>query len=172
MPDLLFVGAGALAVLFAGLLLFQRTLLRSAMCLWVVLLQSAILFAASGSPLLGLLQFLLYAGAIMVLVVVAILSSPRRLERLVADTGLPRWLWAAGLSAPFALTGALALWGAPWTMTAAPGGLDRELASVLFGRYAVITAALGALILLAALAAVPAARGGAAADERRGSVRP
>jgi NADH:ubiquinone oxidoreductase subunit 6 (subunit J) len=148
--------AGAAAVAFALFALVQRSLYGTAICLLVVLLQVALLFLLMGAQLLGFLQVLVYAGAIMVLLVVASMSSPARLEELWARLALPR-AWAWGGFAVLALELGLFL---RWAPAGAPFlGVTRELearmAGILFGPHAVLTELVGALILVAALAALP-----------------
>lgn len=163
---------GGLAVVFAVLALFQRTLYGSAICLLVVLLQVAGIFFAAGAQLLALMQVLVYAGAIMVLIVVAVMAAPPKLDRL----------WAGFQAPPFAAALVLLVLGVEFYLVLIHGqkplppaaemstvGLEREMASLLFGRYALATELVGVLVLVAALAVVPAAleRGNAASRLRR-----
>jgi NADH-quinone oxidoreductase subunit J len=144
----------AAAILFAVLALFQRSLYGSALCLLVVLLQVAALYFLLGARLLGLLQVLIYAGAVMVLIVIAVMASAPRVEKLWAD-GPPRSLAWVALAVP--LLELLVL--APLARDAAPAlppaaALERGTALLLFGPYAPLTEALGLLVLVAALAVV------------------
>ena len=130
------------------------------MCLLLVLLQVAAIFFSIGAQLLGLMQVLIYAGAIMVLIVVAIMSAPPRLERLWAGYQAPAG-WAAAilamLAAEFGLI--LVMGGAPLppdALAVSAARLEREMAALLFGPSALVTEVVGLLILVAALAVVPA----------------
>lgn len=151
---------GGLAVVFAVLALFQRTLYGSAICLLVVLLQVAGIFFVTGAQLLALMQVLVYAGAIMVLIVVAIMAAPPKLDRL----------WAGYQAPPLAAALVLVVLGIEFYLILIHGqrplppaaemssaGLEREMAALLFGRYALATELVGVLVLVAALAVVPAA---------------
>ncbi|OGS38934.1 MAG: hypothetical protein A2506_05835 [Elusimicrobia bacterium RIFOXYD12_FULL_66_9] len=150
--------AGAVAVVFAGVMLFHRSLYVSAVCLLVVLLQTGVIFLLRGAPLLGLIQVMVYAGAVMVLVVVTIMASgggagdaPR-----FADFSFPRWLAFLGLAAAL-LEGALTLRGlgsAPVMVAAAPG-LSAAFGQALFTSYALATEAVTLLMFLASLAIAP-----------------
>ncbi|MBI4348041.1 MAG: NADH-quinone oxidoreductase subunit J [Elusimicrobia bacterium] len=148
---------GIFAVIFALLLLFQRTLYGSAMCLLLVLLQVAAMFFAMGAQLLGLMQVLVYAGAIMVLIVVAVMSAPPKLLKL----------WAGYEAPPAAATLVLAMLGAEFALvlfagSPLPGGepslsaarLEREMAAFLFGPGALVTEVVGLLVLVASLSVV------------------
>lgn len=149
--------AGALGGIFALLMLFQATLYASALCLLVVLMQVAAIFYLLGAPLLGFLQVMIYAGAIMVLVVVTVMATPEKLEGLWCGLTMPRPLAFGVLAAAAAEIAVLALSAAggtpmgelpPWP------SLQTELAGILFGRYAVLTEALAVMIFVAALAVV------------------
>lgn len=149
---------GGLAALFAVLMLFQRTLYGSALCLLLVLLQVAGIFFAIGAQLLALMQVLVYAGAIMVLIVIAVMAAPPRLERLWAARRAPPALSAlvlVVLAVEFLLVivvGGPAL--PPVESTVGALRLEREMAGALFGRFAPVTEAVGVLLLVAALAVV------------------
>lgn len=160
MRDTALLLAGAAAALFALLMLVQRTLYGSAVCLLVVLLQAAAMFYLLGAPLLGFLQVMIYAGAIMVMIVVAIMATPPRLRALWSESALPRpaaLLLLAAVTLEFLSLGLPASTSLsvnsvealpPWP------GLELELAAALFGPFALYTEALGILVFLAALAVV------------------
>ena len=149
---------GGCAVLFAVLALFQRSLYASAMCLLAVLLQVAAVYFLIGARLLGLLQILVYAGAVMVLLVVAVMASPPRLSKLWAQ-GPPKWLaWLAVLLPAVELLAILrSSSGAPVLLRAAPD-IERRMAALLFGPYAPLTEAAGLLVLVAALSVLKESR--------------
>lgn len=151
--------AGAIAVAFAGLMAFQRSLYSAAICLLVVLLQTAAFFFLSGAPLLAFLQIMIYAGAIMVMVIITIMAAPAPAERRSPS------LWAGPV-----LTGALGLAFAGMVLALVrrgslpAGGLgagltvQTALGPVLFGPYAPATEAVTLLMLLASLALVSRAK--------------
>lgn len=147
--------AGAIAVIFAGLMLFQRSLYACALCLLFVLMQTSLLFLLAGAPLLAFLQIMIYAGAVMVLVVVTIMAAPGPAagggwSRLA----IPRPLAVAGLLLPIAelavvsARGGLGQAGALGSAMAA----QTRIGPILFGPYAVATEAVGILMLLSGLA--------------------
>lgn len=150
--------AGAVAVAFAGVMLLHRSLYVSAVCLLVVLLQTGVIFLLRGAPLLGLIQVMVYAGAVMVLVVVTIMASggAAGAQSRFADFSFPRWLAFLGLAAA-ALEVALTLKGtgaAPALVAAAPG-LGEAFGQALFTSYALATEAVTLLMFLSALAIAP-----------------
>lgn len=76
-----FVLAG-LSVIFSLAVVFQRNPVYSAMALVVTLFLVAILFLTLEAPMVGFLQILVYAGAIMILFLfVIMLLNPGALER-------------------------------------------------------------------------------------------
>ncbi|MFI5348455.1 MAG: NADH-quinone oxidoreductase subunit J [Elusimicrobiota bacterium] len=152
--------AGAVAVAFAGVMLFNRSLYVSAVCLLVVLLQTGLIFLLRGAALLGFLQVMVYAGAVMVLVVITIMATggePGADFSRFADFSFPRWLAILGLAAAaaeIALT--LGVGGASNAPVApADAALTAVFASTLFNSYSLATEAVTLLMFLAALAVLP-----------------
>lgn len=146
--------AGVVAVFFAGVMFFHRSLYVSAVSLLVVLLQTAVLFLLCGSPLLGLLQVMIYAGAVMVLVVVTIMAAGSEGERF-ADFSFPRPLAWLGLIAAVAETALILSRGSAPAAAAVDPALQIQLGAVLFKPYALATEAVTLLMFLAALAIAP-----------------
>lgn len=146
--------AGVVAFFFAGVMLMHRSLYVSAVSLLVVLLQTAFLFLLCGSPLLGLLQVMIYAGAVMVLVVVTIMAAGSEGERF-ADFSFPRPLAWFGLIAAVAETALLLSRGTAPAAVAVDPALQIQLGATLFKPYALATEAVTLLMFLAALAIAP-----------------
>jgi NADH-quinone oxidoreductase subunit J len=144
--------AGVCAVALTGLILFSRNLYVCALALLGVLLQASVLFYFSGAPLLAFLQIMIYAGAVLVLVVVAIMAAPLKAGKLWSDFSLPRPLTLLGVLFP-AVVLAILLCGAPAAPAAGASG-EAALGAVLFGPYALATEAVTILMLLASLAVV------------------
>lgn len=146
--------AGAVAVVFAGLMAVQRSLYASAVCLLVVLLQLCALFLLFGAPLLAFMQVMIYAGAVMVLIVITIMAAPRPPAGDVwSPLSIPRPL-ALLVPVLAVLEVGAALWQTPLP---APGlraaeGASARVPGLLFGAYAPATEAVALLMLLAALA--------------------
>lgn len=152
--------AGAIAVVFAGVMLLHRSLYVSAVSLLVVLLQTAVLFLLCGSPLLGLLQVMIYAGAVMVLVVVTIMAAGHEGERF-ADLSFPRSLAWLGLLSVAVETALILSHGSAPAPAAADPALQAGFSAVLFQPYALATEAVTLLMFLAALAIAPEPETGA-----------
>lgn len=146
--------AGIVAAFFAGVMLLHRSLYVSAVSLLVVLLQTAALFLLCGSPLLGLLQVMIYAGAVMVLVVVTIMAAGAEGARF-ADFSFPRPLAWLGLLAAFAETALILAHGSAPAAVPVDPALQAQLGAVLFKPYALATEAVTLLMFLAALAIAP-----------------
>ena len=146
--------AGTVAAFFAGVMLLHRSLYVSAVSLLMVLLQTGILFFLCGSPLLAFLQVMIYAGAVMVLVVVTIMAAGAEGERF-ADFSFPRplaWLVLVVAVAEVALV--LSQGSAPAALPIDPTAQAR-IGFVLFKPYALATEAVTLLMFLAALAIAP-----------------
>ena len=150
--------AGTVAVFFAGVMLLSRSLYVSAVSLLVVLLQTAVLFLLCGSPLLGLLQVMIYAGAVMVLVVVTIMAAGHEGERF-ADFSFPRSLAWIGLVSAVAETAFLLSRGAAPAAAAVDPALQARFGAALFQPYALATEAVTLLMFLAALSIAPEKEG-------------
>lgn len=152
--------AAAVAAAFAGVMLFSRSLYVSAVCLLVVLLQTGVIFLLRGAPLLGFLQVMVYAGAVMVLVVVTIMATggePNANFKRMADFSFPRWLAAAGLVAAALEISLTLFYGGASLAPAAPAdpALAAKFGATLFQSYALATEAVTLLMFLAALAVLP-----------------
>lgn len=147
--------AGLTAVVFAGLMVFQRSLYSSAICLLVVLFQVAVFFFFSGAPLLAFLQIMIYAGAVMILVVVMIMAAPAPRSAAGSQLSLPLPLIAAGLMVPLVEAAIMISRGSP--PAGGPGGalaIEAMLGPVLFKPYAAATESVTLLMFLAGLALV------------------
>ena len=152
--------AGAVAVAFAGVMLLSRSLYVSAVCLLVVLLQTGLIFLLRGAALLGFLQVMVYAGAVMVLVVITIMATggePGKDFARFADFSFPRWAAVLVLAAAAVEIGLALYVGGASAAPVAPAAptLASSFASALFNSYALATEAVTLLMFLAALAVLP-----------------
>ena len=152
--------AAFVAAAFAGVMLLSRSLYVSAVCLLVVLMQTAVIFVLRGAPLLGFLQIMVYAGAVMVLVVITIMATggePQAGSRRLADFSFPRWLACLGLAAGALEIGVTMVAGGGPGASVAPAdpALAGAFAMALFKSYALATEAVTFLMFLAALAVLP-----------------
>ena len=93
----------ALSVVFSLLVVTQRNVVHSAMALAAALFIIAILFLSLDAPMLGVLQILIYAGAIMILILfVIMLLNPASIEARPAAWWTVGSLAAAALLLQFA----------------------------------------------------------------------
>ena len=153
--------AAFVAALFAGVMVFSRSLYVSAVSLLVVLLQTAVIFLLRGAPLLGFLQVMVYAGAVMVLVVITIMATggepPAGFQRFV-ELSFPRGLALFGLAATaleFGLSAAKGAGASCVPVSPADPALAAAFSTVLFHSYALATESVTFLMFLAALAVLP-----------------
>jgi NADH-quinone oxidoreductase subunit J len=153
--------SAAVAAAFACVMVFNRSLYVSAVCLLVVLLQTGVIFLLRGAPLLGLLQVMVYAGAVMVLVVITIMATggePEAGFQRLAEFSFPKWLAVLGLLAAAAEISATLIFTRADAAPSAPAApwLSAAFATTLFKSYAPATEAVTLLMFLAALAVLPA----------------
>ncbi len=152
--------AASVAVFFAGVMVFSRSLYVSAVCLLVVLLQTGAIFLLRGAPLLAFLQVMVYAGAVMVLVVITIMATggePGQGFQRFAEFSFPRPLaYSVMAMVAFEIIVTLVV-PARSDAAAAPAdpALAAAFANALFKSYALATEAVTLLMFLAALAVLP-----------------
>lgn len=144
--------AAAVALIAALRVVRQANAMHGLLYLVLLLLALALMFYALGAPLLAALQVLVYAGAIMILFVFAVMMlnlgrAQWQHERRLLAGGV--WRLPAILGATLALELAYVL-----VTPAAPGGLTRvdpkAVGLALFGDYFVAVEA-ATLLLLAAV---------------------
>ncbi len=142
--------SGAVACVFAILMVLQRSLYSAALCLLGVIGSSAALFLLSGAPLVAFLQVMIYAGAVMVLIVVTIMASRPSPARF-AETAVPKPI--AVLAAIGIFAELLALAGkSPNDYVGFLGITRNPLGPVLFTSYGPATEAVTLLLFISALA--------------------
>ena len=145
-----------LMVLAALGLVFARKAVHGALCLAVVMLSLAVLYAVQGAPFLFAVQVIVYTGAIMmlflfVLMLVGVESNDSMRETI-------RGQRAVGF-AVVVLFGLLAIMGVAQTVSSTVRGFGDEpnvegLAALLFGPYVLAFELTSALLITAALAAM------------------
>ena len=147
--------AGLTAAVFAVAMVLQRSLYVSAICLLVVLFQIAVFFFFAGAPMLAFLQTMIYAGAVMILIVVMIMAAPTAEPKRFSELPLPKPLAAAALLIPLIETGLLIFRSEPASgALGAAWGVQAQLGPVLFKSYGAATEAVTLLMFLAGLAIV------------------
>lgn len=159
-PLLFFFVLAGLSIVFSLLVIFQRNVIHSAMALVATLFIIAVLFLTLEAPMVGILQILVYAGAIMVLFLfVIMLLSPG------APEGRKAYWWALGtLVAMLLMFEFVPLLSAPPEPTAelpAAGGSfgsPQMLAESLFKDYVLPFEIASVLLLVAIIGAVVLAK--------------
>ena len=95
---ILFLILAALSIVSSLLVIFPRSVVRNAMALAATLFFVAVLFVTLDAPMVGALQVLVYAGAIMILILfVIMLLNPAALEARPVAWGMTGSLAAVAL---------------------------------------------------------------------------
>lgn len=156
MVEILAYCAAGLAALAALYVILSPDILRAALGLIVVLLALAGVYACLGAYFLAAVQVIVYAGAIMVLFLFAImvLKSRREPAAETAGAGLYRlaaWLVGAVLFGGLAAAGGVSLGGG---MRKLAGGhaATRELVQTLFREYVLAFELVGVLLFVTLVA--------------------
>ena len=157
----LFWTLAPIMVLSALGLLLARKAVHGALCLAVVMISLAVLYAAQDAPFLFAVQIIVYTGAIMMLFLFVLMLVGTSTEESLKETIKGQRLAAAVVGLLFGITAVLAI---GQTVSGAVTGLDEAnadgnvegLAALMFGDYVVgfqftaallITAVLGAMVL-------------------------
>ena len=152
--------APVMVVAALGLVLARKAV-HAALCLAIVMIGLAVLYAAQGAPFLFAVQIIVYTGAIMMLFLFVLMLVGVDTSDSLAETLKGQRLAAVVVGSIFALTAVMAIGQG---VTGAVTGLDAAnengnpygLAELLFGPYVLafeltsallITAALGAMVL-------------------------
>lgn len=151
-------GTAALAAVFVVL---RPDVLHGALALVVVLLSLAGVYAGLGARFIAAIQIVVYAGAVVVLFLFAIMVLKSRRES-AGPRSLARISWAGAVVAGGALCTALAL-AAPWReFGAGDSGAGApplsDLAGALFQEHLLAFELVGVLLLVAVVAVVALAR--------------
>jgi NADH-quinone oxidoreductase subunit J len=162
----------AIVILTAtGLAITRRQPIHAVLYLIVAFLGTAALFFLLGAPLLASFVFILYAGAIMVLVLFAIMlfqRSPRELGLL------PQWGPATLLGAVFLAIAVAMVFKDPGSGIVLQGAdaQPRDFGHFLFDRYWLAVEIVSILLLVALMAIIQVGkRSGAGNDEAKRRIR-
>lgn len=154
-----------LAVVSSLVVIFHRNPVYSTMSLVVTLFATAVLFVLLGAPFLGVLQLLLYTGAILVLFLFVIMLLNVGRER--AAGGARGQVWAAAVGCLLLAGGLFSLvWDASTGSGAgSPPPALADISRELFSRYMLPFQIIGLLLLVAVVAATVIARRAPAAPD-------
>ncbi|WP_199425034.1 NADH-quinone oxidoreductase subunit J [Actinotalea solisilvae] len=155
----LFWVIGPVMVLAALGLLFARKTVHAAMSIVVVMISLAILYVAQEAPFLGVVQVIVYTGAVMMLFLfVLMLVGVDASDSLVETISGQRWIGALlGLGLAVVLTGVVltAADVAPVGLAAANAdGNPVGVARVIFADHVFALEVVGTLLVIAALGAL------------------
>jgi NADH-quinone oxidoreductase subunit J len=146
-------------VLAAFGLIFARKAVHAAMCVIVVMISLAFLYVAQDAPFLGVVQVVVYTGAVMMLFVfVLMLIGVDASDSIVETIKGQRWIgWLAGIGLAVVLIGVVT--GATYPVAAGMDGANADsnpvaVARMIFGNFVFAFEAVGALLVTAALGAL------------------
>ena len=155
-----FYAFAALAVVSAAGLVFTRNIFHSALFLVVTLGSVAGVLVSLGADFLGVVQVLVYVGAIMVLILFGIMLTPQRVDLPNLDDQ------SQGISAPLLAGALLGVAGAviattPWPQSrVAPIDVPttETIGFALFNTYVLPFEVASVLLLIALIGAIVIAR--------------
>nr|WP_146843964.1 NADH-quinone oxidoreductase subunit J [Cellulomonas composti] len=140
-------------------LLFVRKAVHAALSLILVMICLAFIYVAQGAVFLGVVQVVVYTGAIMMLFLfVLMLVGVGSADSLVETIRGQRWIaWLAGLGLAVVLVGVVgtALYDEPVGLESANADTNPiGIARVIFGEHVFAMEVVGALLVTAALGAL------------------
>ncbi|GHS85577.1 NADH:ubiquinone oxidoreductase subunit J [Actinomycetota bacterium] len=146
-------------VLAALGLLFARKAVHAAMSVVVVMISLAFMYVAQGAPFLGVVQVVVYTGAVMMLFLfVLMLVGVDASDSLVETLRAQRWIGAlAGLGLAVVLVGVVGRAAYPDVVGLDTANADTNpvgVARVIFGQHVFALEVVGALLVTAALGAL------------------
>jgi NADH-quinone oxidoreductase subunit J len=161
---LVFFVLAPLAVLGAIGMLFSRNAVHSALWLVATMLSMGVFYMAQAGPFLGVIQIIVYTGAIMILFVFVLMMVGRDASDSTVETLRGQRAYAAWFGIGFAALVGVIVYQSTHDMasvgldetTAAAGGNVQGLAALIFTDYLfafeltsalLITAAVGAMVL-------------------------
>jgi NADH-quinone oxidoreductase subunit J len=146
-------------VLAALGLLFARKAVHAALCVITVMISLAFLYIAQEAPFLGVVQIVVYTGAVMMLFLfVLMLVGVDASDSLVETIRGQRWIgWLAGLGLAAVLIAVVGRAAYPPAVGLAAANGDTNpvgIARIVFGQHVFGLEVVGALLVTAALGAL------------------
>jgi NADH-quinone oxidoreductase subunit J len=161
--DVFFVIISGLTILSALGVVFSRNIIHSALFLILAFLGVAGIFFELGAGFIGLVQILVYAGAISVLIIFAIMLV---MNTDVKKTNMPNpniktHLWGVYLAALLTIALGASIWYSdfPQVKGLAVSDAVGSLAELMLGSYVVAFEVAAVLLLLAVVGAIILSRG-------------
>ncbi|GEN80920.1 NADH-quinone oxidoreductase subunit J [Actinotalea fermentans] len=157
--EVLFWILAPVMVLAALGLIFARRTVYAALSVILVMVSLAVLYVAQEAPFLGIVQVIVYTGAVMMLFLFVLMLVGVDVADTFADTlGAHRWvaaLFGIGLGAVLISVVLRAADIAPQGLTAAnEGGNPSGVARIIFGDYVITLQVVGILLITAAVGAI------------------
>jgi NADH-quinone oxidoreductase subunit J len=146
-------------VLAAAGLLFTRKAVHAALCVITVMISLAFLYVAQEAPFLGVVQVVVYTGAVMMLFLfVLMLVGVDASDSLVETIRGQRWIgWIAALGLGVVLVGVVGRAVYPDAVGLSAANADTNpvgVARIIFGQHVFGLEVVGALLVTAALGAL------------------
>jgi NADH-quinone oxidoreductase subunit J len=146
-------------VLAAAGLLFARKAVHAALCVITVMISLAFLYIAQDAPFLGVVQVVVYTGAVMMLFLfVLMLVGVDASDSLVETLRGQRWIgWLAALGLGVVLVGVVGRTAYPEPAGPPAGDAPSNpvgIARVVFGQHVLALEVVGTLLVTAALGAL------------------
>lgn len=166
--DAVFILIAAVTIFSALGVVASKNIVHSALLLVVTFLGVAGLYFQMNAGFIGLVQILIYGGAISVLIIFAImLVMDTEVEKTnLPSPSIPRRLGGLYLSILLTAAAGAAIWFTRWPLAGAGSkGLDEMtvLADLMLGKYVVAFEVAAILLLVAVVGAIILAKG---ADEK------
>ena len=157
--EVLFWFLAPVMVIAALGLIFARRTVYAAMSVVLVMISLAVLYVAQEAPFLGIVQVIVYTGAVMMLFLFVLMLVGVDVADSYADTlGAHRWvaaLFGIGLGAVLTSVVLTAADIAPRGLAVAnEGGNPSGVARILFGDYVLTLQVVGILLITAAVGAI------------------
>lgn len=157
--EVLFWFLAPVMVIAALGLIFARRTVYAALSVILVMISLAVLYVAQEAPFLGIVQVIVYTGAVMMLFLFVLMLVGVDVADTFADTlGAHRWvaaLFGIGLGAVLVSVVLRAADIAPQGLVAAnEGGNPSGVARIIFGDYVITLQVVGILLITAAVGAI------------------
>ncbi|PKM75939.1 MAG: hypothetical protein CVU90_15080 [Firmicutes bacterium HGW-Firmicutes-15] len=162
--DGVFIIISGLTIVSALGVVFSRNIIHSALFLVLAFLGVAGIFFELGAGFLGLVQILVYAGAISVLIIFAIMlvMNVEAEKTNLPNPSLKTHLWGACLALLLIITLGTSIWRSELFQVLGPPAVSDAvglLAELMLGNYVVAFEVAAVLLLLAVVGAIILARG-------------
>lgn len=155
---ILFWSIAPLMVLAALGLIFARKAVHATLCMIFIMISMAVLYVANQAPFLGIVQIVVYTGAVMMLFLFVIMlvgvDARESLVETIKGQKFLGWLIGIGLGVVFFATLGRLTFGQGVGHEATMESNPSELARILLGNFVFPLELVGILLITAAIAAL------------------